>query len=116
MMIPSNMEELGIENNANYNKRSWFCVPFHRCVKTVNIPYSQYNAKNTDGSNLFSTPEEMQLIMAKMQSTEDAKIDSGITAAAPVVDQYELDFNWEGEEGGDEEHDKEDFDWSQSEL
>jgi len=110
MMIPSNINELAIENNTNYKKRSWFCVPFRQCVKTVNIPYCEYSAKNTDGSNLFSTAEELESIMAQRQSMGDATIESTEIAAASAVDHYDVDFNWEGGEE-DCEHDNGDQDW-----
>ena len=67
-MIPGDLTRSGIERptqtSSNYfGTCSWFCIPFARCIKTVNEPYVDRCEVDSDGKNIFCSSIEMVKVL-----------------------------------------------------
>jgi len=72
-MVPVDLTKCGIENpsrsvGSNYFAScSWICIPFARCVLTVNEPYARRCEVDSEGKNIFCNASEMASVLKRFE-------------------------------------------------
>ena len=101
-MIPADLTRCGIENltqivGSNYFATcSWICIPFARCIKTVNEPYVQRCEVDSEGKNIFCNSSEMAAVLEHYESPH---VDDVV-----MVDEEDFGIGEEPLQGDDEHY------------